>query len=226
MHHGSPMPCLDLGHWGEPWVICVSKYRALSFFSLFTRLQATFLGICRALSIAESSKRLGYPLSMSCFLISWSLLSLFSGSLQILIILMLNPKGMAFLVWAGWHELGNKYWFLSVSFLNKSVSMRPSIIEHEVSKKGIEVISSQSHLSSSGSSSLVVWLIVNSIVGCTLHLPAEQIELLQNWINPCEANSILSQRLICWINPTPLWTSCWKTKLFNSHIYLADRHKD
>ena len=90
MHHCSLMPCLDLGHRGEPWVICLCKYRALGFLFPVTHLTATFLGICQALSIAESSKRLGYPLSMSCFLISWSLWSLFSGSLQIIIILMLN----------------------------------------------------------------------------------------------------------------------------------------
>ena len=162
------MPCLDLGHLGEPWVICVCKYRALDFFCLFTRLKASFLGICQALSITESRKTLGYPQFMSCFLISWSFWSPFSGSLQILIILILNPKWMAFLAWAGWYELGNKYWFLSLSLLNKSVSKRHSMIEHEVSKKGMGVILSQSHLSSSSSSSLVVWLIVNLIVGCLL----------------------------------------------------------
>ena len=70
MHHGSSMPCLDLGHWGEPWIICVCKYMVLEFFCLFTGLKATFLGICQALSIAESSQIMGYPLSMSCFLIS------------------------------------------------------------------------------------------------------------------------------------------------------------
>ena len=105
MHHGSPMPCLDLGYWGSLGSYVCANIGPLFFFCLFTRLRATFLGICRALSIAESSKIFGYPLSMSCFLISKSLWSLFSGSLQILIILMLNPEGMAFLVWARWHEL-------------------------------------------------------------------------------------------------------------------------
>ena len=42
----------------------------------------------------------------------------------------------------------------------QSESMQPSIIEHEISKKGIEVIASQSHLSSA-----VVCLIE---VGCIL----------------------------------------------------------
>ena len=95
----------------------------LVFFCLFTRVTATYLGIFGALSIAESIKRLGYPLSISCFLISWSLWSTFSGSLQILIILMLNPKGMAFLVWAGRHELGNKYCFCL--FLNSETNQYP-----------------------------------------------------------------------------------------------------
>ena len=91
MHHDYPMPCLILGNWGEHWVICVCEnIEPLVFFWLFIRLKATFLGICQCLSIAESSKRLGYPLSMSCFLISWSIQSLFSGSLQILIIIMLR----------------------------------------------------------------------------------------------------------------------------------------
>ena len=55
----------------------------LVFFSLFTCLEATFLGICQALLIVESSKRLGYPPFMSCFLISCGLWSPFSGSLHI-----------------------------------------------------------------------------------------------------------------------------------------------
>ena len=68
MHHGSPMPCLDLGYWGSVGSYVCANIGPLVIFCIFTRLTANFLGICRALSIAESIIIFGYPLSMSCFL--------------------------------------------------------------------------------------------------------------------------------------------------------------
>ena len=58
--------------------------------------------------------------------------------LHILKSLLARENGIFFVMWPGWQELGNKYcWHLVVSFLNKSVWMKPSLsIETCISKNG------------------------------------------------------------------------------------------
>ena len=58
-----------------------------------------------------------------------------------------------FLQWKGWHELDCKYWRLSVSLTNKSVSITPSTRDTVTSKKLIEVFDFSA---------------VNLMLGCTL----------------------------------------------------------
>ena len=111
---------------------------------------------------------------------------------------------MAAVVILLWQLLGNKYWFRSVSFfLYKATSTFPSFIVTKVSKNGIDVFISQSHLSSSVSFSRDVWLLVNCIVGlillasfskrCRLFVDPTNIKKKssKNLLNSCMA-SILS----------------------------------
>ena len=63
--------------------------------------------------------------------------------------------------WGGWHDDGNKYMFLSVSFLCKSNIILPFIILHEVSKKGIDSMCGQSHWIDSSLELVDIWDIVN-----------------------------------------------------------------
>ena len=61
--------------------------------------------------------------------------------------------GIPFLQWKGWHELGCKYWRLSVSLTYKSVSITPSTRDTVTSKNLIEVFDFSA---------------VNLMLGCTL----------------------------------------------------------
>ena len=88
------------------------------------------------------------------------------GLEHMLIILRLSENGMAKVVVLGWHEDGKRYWFLLVFFLNKFTSILPFSMLREVSRKGIELVNGQSHLSSIGSSLSDVCVIVNFSVGC------------------------------------------------------------
>ena len=65
----------------------------------------------------------------------------------------------------GWQLLVSRYWFRSVSFLYKSISICPSSMLHDVSRKGMEVLVSHLHLSISGSDSIEVCCMVNLRVG-------------------------------------------------------------
>ena len=84
------------------------------------------------------------------------------GEEQTLTILYAKEKGIFSVMCAGWQELGNKYWHLSVGFLNRSTIISHSRMDVEVSKKGIEVLDGQLH---SWLFSGFVWLTVNLIDG-------------------------------------------------------------
>ena len=75
---------------------------------------------------------------------------------------------MALKVCFWWQEDGRRYWFLSVLFLCKSVSICLSSNEQETSNDGIEYTSSHSHFCPLGSFLMAVWFMVNLIVGCIL----------------------------------------------------------
>ena len=81
-----------------------------------TFLRATSLGIDFALFIAASKLLDEYPLSKRLFFSSSSFMSLFLMSVHVLTILKLKLYGIALVVWAGWQDVGRRYWFLSVSF--------------------------------------------------------------------------------------------------------------
>ena len=55
---------------------------------------------------------------------------------------------MEFVVCDGWQELGSKYMFLSVGFFYRSVTIFPSTIEQEVSKKASVLLGIHPHGSS------------------------------------------------------------------------------
>ena len=73
--------------------------------------------------------------------------------------------------WAGWQELGRRYWFLSVGFLYKSTFIFPSLMLQDVSRNGSEVPVQQAQVGGGTGLSLdeekegVVWFIVNLMVG-------------------------------------------------------------
>ena len=64
------------------------------------------------------------------------------GLVQILTILSPNENGMFLVHPIGWHLLVSRYWFLSVSFLYKTISILPFSIEQFVSGNGIEFLGS------------------------------------------------------------------------------------
>ena len=70
-------------------------------------------------------------------------MSLLSGLVQILTILRAREYGMLLVTCPGWQEEVNRYWFLSVGFLNRSTSTFPFLIERDVSKNAKEVDFSQ-----------------------------------------------------------------------------------
>ena len=72
---------------------------------------------------------------------------------------------MLLVVCFGWQLVGSRYWFLSVSFLNISVSILPSLMLHSVSKNETDSIGSHSHCSEDSSSLIDVCVIVSCIVG-------------------------------------------------------------
>ena len=85
-----------------------------------TFLRANSLGTSLALSIALSTRLLGYFLNINISLSSFNLRSLSTGSLQTLIMRNAKEYGMFFVVWTGWQLLVRRYWFLSDFFLNRS----------------------------------------------------------------------------------------------------------
>ena len=101
-------------------------------FSLDTLYNASNLGTLLALSMEE--------LIMACFwyldniksLSSENRFSLSSLKVHILTILSASEYGIFLVTCVGWHELGNKYWFLSVSFQYRSVTILPSRILQDV----------------------------------------------------------------------------------------------
>ena len=72
------------------------------------------------------------------------------------------------MVWFGWHELGSRYWFLSVGFFYRSTEILLFFIDREVSRYGIDCCSRQEHLESLASPWIDVWDIVSLIAGCFL----------------------------------------------------------
>ena len=89
----------------------------------------------------------GYPLSSNNCLSLRNLLSLFCGFLHILITRRVRLKGIDQVVQLGWQLSPRRYWFLSVGLRCRYVSMWPSSRLQDVSRKGIELLNSQSHLS-------------------------------------------------------------------------------
>ena len=90
---------------------------------------------------------------------------LISGFVQILRILRHSEHGILVVVCLGWHELGSKYWFLSVFFLYRSISILPFFISHEVSKNWIDFFRVKWHFSFKGSFSKLVCSIVSLMAG-------------------------------------------------------------
>ena len=110
----------------------------LESLDLTTFLRASCLGILLAFSIALFTHPGLYSLDNKSFLSSAKRFSLSSGWVQILTILSAREKGMLSVTCAGWHELVSKYWFLSVSFLYRSVTIFPSSSLQSVSKNARE----------------------------------------------------------------------------------------
>ena len=132
-------------------------------FFLFNNL---FPGILLALFIAELIIPGLYSLFSKTDLSSWNLVSLCFFSVQTLTILRAKENGMFWVVWFGWHELGSRYWFLSVGFLYRSTEILLFFIDREVSRYGIDCCSRQEHLESLASPWIDVWDIVSLIAGC------------------------------------------------------------
>ena len=131
-------------------------------FCLMTFSRAFNLGICLALSIAAWITFELYSLDNNISFNSLNLFSLASVSEQILTILSASENGIFEHTLAGWQLDVSKYWFLSLSFLNKSVRILPvSLILQEESRKGIEVAIGQSQEESLE----FVWLRVNFMLG-------------------------------------------------------------
>ena len=82
----------------------------------------------------------GYCLARRSSFSSTSLLSLFSFLGNILTILKLKEYGMDLVVFLGWQLDGNRYWFLSVFFLSRSIYILLFSILIEVSKNGIDSV--------------------------------------------------------------------------------------
>ena len=80
---------------------------------------------------------------------SFNLLFKFFSLVQILTILKESKYGMAHVVLLGWQLEGSRYWFWSVFFLKRSMTILLFSIFNKVSRNGMESVLSQPHLSSS-----------------------------------------------------------------------------
>ena len=132
---------------------------------LDTLLTASNLGMALALAMAPSNMPGLYCLAMSISFNSMNLWSLVSGSMQILLILILRENGIEFKHSLGWQLEVNKYWFLSVGFQYKSVTIFPFFIWQEVFRYEIDCNLGQPHEVGSDSVCCVVCVIVNLILG-------------------------------------------------------------
>ena len=130
---------------------------------LSTLLRAMWRGILLALSIAAFRVLSEYPLLTINSVSFINCSSLYSDLEQILTILRHNEKGMFLVQEGGWHDVGRRYMFLSVSFLWRFVSILPFWILHETSRKGMEDCFEHWQLSASASLDGELWFMVNLI---------------------------------------------------------------
>jgi hypothetical protein len=129
---------------------------------------------------------------------------------QILTSLRHKLKGMLVVMWAGWLEVGNRYWQRSVGFLYISVIRVLFLIVTRVSKKGKERLEwqKQSCFTSTGYVQGYghVKVLVNFIVGC---------RVLTWFRNSCRSSTLprhikkmSSRNLFSMITGSPVVTTC------------------
>ena len=101
---------------------------------------------------------------------------------------------MAFVVSGEWQLLGSKYRFLSVDVLYKSTTISPFSKLIEVSRNGMDVLDSQSHLFSDDFTFGVVRVIVNFMVGCNLFIASKII--CNSLVLPIQMEKISSKNIL------------------------------
>ena len=113
-------------------------------------------------------------------------------------------------MWAGWLELGNKYWILAVSFVWRSVSINPFLLIFTfMSKKGTIFVSGLSF----AVNFMWLWWLFNSLMkvskSCTLPFQRKNI------------SSVNLLQIFGWIPPYFLCKKSSSSQPINRHAYVG-----